>query len=60
MLRTLPVALAAALAFPAFMRTAQAHETGGVAHLHPHGGEALIALVVLTIAVVVIWRLRRR
>lgn len=36
-----------------------AHEAGALAHLHPHGGEALAILVALT-AVVVVWRLSRR
>jgi hypothetical protein len=51
---SLAVALAALPAVPAL-----AHEAGGFAHLHPHGGEALAILVALTV-VVVAWRLSRR
>lgn len=35
-----------------------AHEAGGIAHLHPHGGEALLALIAL-VAVIGIWRVWR-
>jgi hypothetical protein len=50
----LAVALAGMPTVPAL-----AHEAGGLAHLHPHGGEALAILVALT-AVVVAWRFLRR
>ncbi len=35
-----------------------AHDAGGVIHLHPHGGEALLALAAI-VAALVIWRLGR-
>jgi hypothetical protein len=39
---------------------ALAHEDTGVFHFHPHGGEAAIAAVVLTVAgAVVLWRVLR-
>ena len=44
-----------ALALPT---TLAAHDANGVAHAHPHGGEAL--LIVLALAVLAaIWRFRR-
>jgi hypothetical protein len=48
------IAMASMAAVPAL-----AHEAGGLAHLHPHGGEALAIVVTLT-ALVVAWRLSRR
>jgi hypothetical protein len=39
---------------------ALAHEDTGVFHFHPHGGEAAIAAVVLTVTgAVVLWRVLR-
>jgi hypothetical protein len=38
---------------------AVAHETGGIFHLHPHGGETLLVGAVLAVAVGA-WALARR
>jgi|AACY02.2.fsa_nt_gi hypothetical protein len=54
MTRFLAFTAAALLAAPA-----AAHEAGGVFHLHPHGGEALLVGLAFAVAVAV-WALAGR
>ncbi len=49
-----------ALGFAAAAAPALAHEDAGFFHFHPHGSEAVIAGVVLTVAAAfVLWRVLR-
>jgi len=50
----LSIAALALLAAPA-----SAHEAGGLFHLHPHGGEALLVGLAF-VAVIAVWVLGRR
>lgn len=55
MKRTLLAAAAAATLTPSML---WAHDAGGIAHMHPHGGEIALAIATLVVSVV-LWRKRR-
>ncbi|NKX43751.1 hypothetical protein [Roseicyclus persicicus] len=52
------VIAALALTLPA--GAALAHEAGAVAHIHPHGGEAVLAALAVMAGVAVLWWRSRR